>query len=100
VYVAVFFRPGARVADRDEHAAAHEAFVTSLIERNLVLLGGDFAPPVADLDAAYILRCDSVERAVEIAAEDPVFAEGVYEPLAAEWDLVGINLHAIDPGLT
>jgi uncharacterized protein YciI len=100
VYVAVFFRPGPRVAEREQHAAAHEAFVTSLIERNLVLLGGDFVPPVANLDAAYVLHCESIERALEIAAEDPIFSAGVYEPQAARWELIGINLDAIEPSLT
>jgi uncharacterized protein YciI len=100
VYVAVFFRPGPGFADREEHAAAHTAFVTSLIERNLVLLGGDFVPPISDMRAAYVLRCRSVTQALEIASEDPIFSTGVYEPEAVEWDLVGINLDAIDAELT
>ena len=100
MYVAVFFRAGPRLRDRQLHAAEHEEFVTALIENNQVLLGGDFVPPVSDLQAAYVLRCESVAAAVELAARDPIFSSGVYEPHAVEWDLVGINLEAIDPELT
>jgi uncharacterized protein YciI len=100
VYVLVFFRAGSRLHDRRQHAAEHEEFVTMLIEHNHVLLGGDFVPPVSDLHAAYVLRCASVAAALEIAARDPIFSSGAYEPHAVEWDLVGINLEAIEPELT
>jgi uncharacterized protein YciI len=100
VYVLVLFRAGSRLRDREQHAGEHEGFVTTLIEHNHVLLGGDFVPPVSDLHAAYVLRCASVTAALEIAARDPLFASRVYEPHAVEWDLVGINLEAIEPELT
>jgi hypothetical protein len=35
-----------------------------------------------------------------LVAEDPYFASGVFEPVAVEWKLVGIDLAAIDFDLT
>ena len=45
-YVLVLLRPGVNADDEPLHAEAHERFIDSLIERNLVLLGGQ-----APLDA-------------------------------------------------
>ena len=95
-YVLVLFRAGARIADADRHARAHEDFVASLIRRNLVLLGGAFSEPLTDLHAGYLLRCASVEEARALVREDAFFAQDVFEPLAVEWRLLGINTDAVD----
>ena len=95
-YALVLFRAGERVADAPKHAAAHADFVTSLVRRNLVLLGGDFSEPVGDVHAAYVLRCSSVDEARALVRDDPVFANDVFEPVAVEWLLVGINPDAVD----
>jgi uncharacterized protein YciI len=91
---------GAHVAALEQHLAAHEAFVDSLIERHLVLLGGGLADPVSDLHAAYVLRAPSLAAARALAADDPYFAHAVFEPVAVEWKLVGVDLGAVDSDLT
>ena len=85
-YVLVILRRGGSADDERLHAEAHERFIDSLIERNLVLLGGGFAEALDDADGAYLLRCGSLEEAREIADTDPY----------VEWELVGINPDAID----
>jgi uncharacterized protein YciI len=95
-YVLVILREGERMEQEPAFAAEHEQFIDSLIARNVVLLGGPFAAPVGDADAAYLLRCGSVEEAQAIAAEDPYVRGEVARPECVEWDLVGINPDAID----
>ena len=96
-YVLVVLREGEQVKQEHAFAAEHEQFIDSLIERNLVLLGGAFATPVGDADAAYLLRCGSIEEARAIVAEDPYVRGQVASPECVEWELVGINPDAIDP---
>ena len=97
-YVLVLFREGPNLGRREKHAEAHADFVTSLIRRNLVLLGGDFRERVDGAQAAYLVRCGSFAEAQELVADDPYFSEGVFRPALVEWDLVGINPDAIDAG--
>jgi hypothetical protein len=99
-YVLVTLRPKGEVGQRDTDQAAHERFIDSLIERHLVLLGGDFARPVGGIDAAYLLRCAGLGEARALASEDPLVRGGVFEAEAVEWYLVGIDPEAIDPDLT
>jgi hypothetical protein len=61
-----------------------------------VLLGGGFAKAVDDADGAYLLRCDSLEEAREVAAADPYAVHDVFRPECVVWELVGINPDAID----
>jgi uncharacterized protein YciI len=96
-YVLVILRGGDEADDEHLHAAAHEEFISSLIKRNLVLLGGAFAAPSDDIHAAYLLRCGSIEEARAIAAEDPFVTNDVVRPECVEWELVGVNPDAIDP---
>jgi uncharacterized protein YciI len=98
VYVLVVLRAGERVTDEPLHAVAHERFIDSLIERNLVLLGGGFAEPIDDSVAAYVLRCATVDEARGLVETDPYVANGVVQPELARWELVGINPAAIDAG--
>ena len=95
-YVLVILRAGGNADDAQAHATAHERFIDSLLERNLVLLGGGFAEPVGDADAAYLLRCSGVEEARRIAAADPYIAHDVVHAECIVWELVGINPEAID----
>jgi putative methionine-R-sulfoxide reductase with GAF domain len=53
---------------------------------------------VDDLEAAYVLRCDTVDEARKVIADDPYFAHEVVVPVVVEWQLVGINPAAIDAG--
>jgi uncharacterized protein YciI len=95
-YVLVILRRGGSAEDERLHAEAHERFIDSLIERNLVLLGGGFAESIDDADAAYLLRCSGVEEARQIAATDPYAVHDVVRPEPVIWELVGINPDAID----
>ena len=98
-YVLVTLRAGGSAGSEQEHAVAHERFIGSLIQRNLVLLGGDFADPSGDMRAAYLLRCDDVAEAERITSEDPFVAHDVLRPEFVAWKLVGINPEAIDPAM-
>ena len=100
MYVLILFREGPRFGEIGLDEEAHEAFVTTLIKRNLVLLGGDFGEAIDRVHAAYVLRCASIDEALGVAAEDPAFVNGVFEPHAVEWDLVGVNTDAIDETVT
>jgi uncharacterized protein YciI len=95
-YVLVILRGGANAEGEQAHAPAHERFINSLIERNLVLLGGAFARAIDDVYAAYVLRCSGVEEARAIAAEDPFVVHEVVRPECVDWKLVGINPDAIE----
>jgi len=95
-YVLVILRRGGNADDEPLHAEAHERFIDSLIERNLVLLGGGFAEAVGDADGAYVLRCDSLQEARELVATDPYVSNDVARAEPVVWELVGINPDAID----
>jgi uncharacterized protein YciI len=99
MYALVLFRRG-RTPETDEITRAHEAFITGLIRRQRILLGGPLATAAGPFSAAYLLRCDSLEEASEIANADPYFREGVYRPEIVRWDLVGVDPEAIDPELS
>ena len=77
MYVLVILKDGRNAEAKPLHAAAHETFISSLIKRNVVLLGGAFADAVDDAFAAYLLRCDDVDEARRIAAEDPLAVNDV-----------------------
>jgi uncharacterized protein YciI len=98
VYVLVLMNevPGAAAGLPED---AHEGYIDSLIARNLVLLGGSFAGRVGDATAAYVLHCDSMSAAREIAADDPLAMAGAVKLEFVEWQLVGIDPAAIEPSL-
>ena len=96
MYVLVILKDGRNADAEPLHSAAHETFISSLIKRNAILLGGAFADAVDDAFAAYLLRCDDVEEAQRIAAEDPFAVNDVVRPLCVAWELVGVNPDAID----
>jgi hypothetical protein len=96
VYVLVILKEGSNVGAEQLYAAAHERSISSLIKRSAVLLGGAFAETFDDAYAAYILRCEGVEEAKRIAAEDPFAINDVTRPECVEWRLVGINPDVIE----
>ncbi|MGY1803818.1 hypothetical protein ACI78T_11110 [Blastococcus sp. SYSU D00922] len=75
----------------------HEPFVDSLIDRRLVLLGGELG--AGGHAAAYVLRCDSLDVARAVVATDPLVASGTVTASVAPWDLVGIDPDLVDPAL-
>jgi uncharacterized protein len=98
-YFLVALADGPNAGEEQKHADAHVAFIDSLIERGLVFLGGDFSEPGGGIGAAYLLRCESLEEARSVAAEDPLAKHGVCRQEIAEWHLVGIDPNLIDPDL-
>jgi uncharacterized protein YciI len=76
-YVLVILSRGARDREDPSYAAAHTAFIEGLIKQNRILLGGAFAKRAGDVEAAYILRADSVDEARTIAEADPFVAADV-----------------------
>ena len=99
-YYLVLLRPGAEHARAAELLDCHVAFVDSMIGADVVLLGGDFGAAVAEAEAAYLLHTGSLDEAERWAARDPFVQGAVYESSVVAWELVGINLRAVDPALT
>jgi uncharacterized protein YciI len=97
VYVLVTLLEGPKFGEVD---VDHEPFIDSLIAEHLVLLGGDLVDSERGVRAAYILRCDDLAAAKAIVATDPLVTSGVMRARLAEWRLVGIDLRAVDAGLT
>ena len=79
----------------------HERFVHSLVDRNVILLGGPLdGEPVGGVSAAYVLRCSDIDEARAVVATDPLVVAGAAMATVTRWDLVGINVDAIDDELT
>jgi uncharacterized protein YciI len=97
VYVLVTLMEGPKFGEVD---VDHEPFIDTLAAERLVLLGGDLVDAEEGVRAAYVLRCDDLAAAETIVATDPLVTSGVMRPLLAEWQLVGINLGAVDERLT
>jgi uncharacterized protein YciI len=97
VYVLVTLLEGPQFGEVD---VDHEPFIDSLIAQHLVLLGGDLVDSEEGIRAAYVLRCDDLAAAEAIVAADPLVTSGVMRPRLAEWQLVGIDLEAVDDQLT
>jgi hypothetical protein len=97
VYVLVTLREGPRFGEVD---ADHEPFIDSLIEDHLVLLGGDLVGAEHGLQAAYVLHCDDLAAAEAIVVRDPLVASGEMHAELVEWQLVGIDVDAVEADLT
>jgi uncharacterized protein YciI len=96
VYVLVVLQDGSNADAEALHATAHEEFISALIKRNAVLLGGALADVVDKAHSAYVLRCKHMAEAERLAAEDPFAVNDVVRPKCVEWQLVGVNPDAID----
>jgi uncharacterized protein YciI len=83
-----------------ERMPDHEPFIDSLIESHRVLLGGRLKQS-SDTDqlAAYVLRCETLLDAERLVATDPLVTHGVAKPLITGWDLVALDLRAVESGL-
>ena len=77
----------------------HEPFIDSLVERNLVVLGGELEPPASEATVAYVLSCSSELEASVLTASDPLVSTGCMRAEVVEWQLVGFNPDAVDPKL-
>lgn len=76
----------------------HVRFIDGLISQNRVVLGGDWKPPIAGFEAAYLLSCASLDEAREIAASDPLVRGRSMRFEVVEWELVGVDPDAVDRG--
>jgi uncharacterized protein YciI len=97
VYVLVTLLEGPKFGEVD---VDHEPFIDSLAAEHLVLLGGDLVEAEQGVRAAYVLHCDDLAAAEAIVTTDPLVTSGVMRPRLAEWQLVGIDLGAVDEHLT
>ena len=97
VYVLVTLLEGPKHGEVD---VDHEPFIDSLTAEHLVLLGGDLVDAEQGVRAAYVLRCDDLAAAEAIVATDPLVTSSVMRPRVVEWQLVGIDLGAVDQHLT
>jgi uncharacterized protein YciI len=96
MYVFVLLQPGENEDPERLLGPAHVEFIDSLIERNAVLLGGDFSGLVENAHAAYLLRCGDLDEAERIVAADPFVINDLARPKLVEWQLVAVNPDAVD----
>jgi uncharacterized protein YciI len=95
VHVLVLLAPGAG-RHGDEVQADHERFIDELIAEKQIVLGGDWKPPVAGYEAAYLLNCTTLEEAREIASSDPFVRGEALRFDVVEWELVAVDPDAVD----
>lgn len=98
-YFLVLLHPGPNWYTAEPPWGEHVAFIDTLTELDVVLLGGDFDDPVAGAEAAYLLHTSTRQEAVAWANKDPLVLHRYHVPEIVDWRLVGINLGAIDPVL-
>ncbi len=98
-YFLVLLHPGRDRDPAEPPWSAHVAFIDTLIELDVVLLGGDLGRPVAGAEGAYLLHTSTRQEAESWAQKDPLVLHRHYVPQIVEWHLVGINLGAVDPVL-
>jgi uncharacterized protein YciI len=83
-------------ASGEELNGDHERFIDGLIAEKRIVLGGDWKPPVAGFEAAYLLSCATLDDARQIAASDPLVSGGAMRFEVVEWQLVGVDPDAVD----
>ena len=83
-------------ASGNELQADHERFIDGLIAQKRIVLGGDWKPPVAGFEAAYLISCGSLDEARQIAASDPFVSSEAMRFDVVEWELVGVDPDAVD----
>ena len=76
--------------------AEHERFIDDLVEQNKVVLGGELKSTSIQYMGAYVVPCASLDEAREIAESDPLVRHNAIRCDVIEWELVGINVNAID----
>jgi uncharacterized protein YciI len=99
MYVLVMLSPAGRDKEPAEMTERHVKFITKLIGRNKILLGGGLEDSARPRRAAYLLNVTSLEEGRSLALEDPFVREGAYSATVVEWKLVGINPDSIDQAL-
>lgn len=98
-YYLVLLHPAPSRDEAEPPWSAHVAFIDTMTELDVVLLGGEFARPVAGAEAAYLLHTATRQEAEAWAHKDPLVLHRYYVPEVVEWHLVGVAPGAIDPVL-
>jgi uncharacterized protein YciI len=88
--------PGLGQDRADELEQAHERFIDELDGAGRIVLGGSWKPPAGGFDAAYLVSCETLEEAREVALSDPLARAGAITCQVVEWELVGVNADAVD----
>ena len=88
--------PSSTTPATPELQAEHERFIDGLDKDNKVLTGGGLKPATGQFEGAYVVRCASLDEAREIAASDPLVRTSAIRCEVTEWELIGINVNAID----
>ena len=96
MHVLVLLAPVANHAAGEQLQPDHERFIDGLIAQKRIVLGGDWKPPVAGFDAAYLLSCATLDEARQIAAKDPFVRGDAMRFEVVEWQLVGVDPDAVD----
>jgi uncharacterized protein YciI len=96
VHALVLLAPRPSHASSEDLQAGHEGFIDGLIAENRIVLGGDWKPPIAGFDAAYLLSCATLHEARQIAAKDPFVRGDAMRFEVVEWELVGVDPDAVD----
>jgi hypothetical protein len=96
MHVLVLVAPSGTTATNSELEARHERFIDDLDEANKVVLGGAWKPAVDGFEGAYLLSCESLQEARDIAQSDPLSSANASGCKLVEWELVGVNPNAVD----
>jgi uncharacterized protein YciI len=96
MHVLVLLDPSDSTAANSELEARHERFIDDLDQANKVVLGGAWKPPVDGFEGAYLLSCESLQEARDIADSDPLVSANAFGCNVVEWELVGVNPKAVD----
>ncbi len=98
MYVLVMLNPEGQQKETAEMTERHVRFITELIRRNKILLGGGLEDSANSRRAAYVLKVASLDEGRSLASADPLVCES-YAASVVEWKLVGINPDSIDQAL-
>jgi uncharacterized protein YciI len=99
MYLLVMLSPARREKEPAEMTQRHVKFITELIRRNRILLGGGLEDSAKPRRAAYLLNVSSLKEGRSLVLADPFVQEGAYSATVVEWKLVGINPDSIDQAL-
>ena len=98
MHALVLMAPSGTAPADDGLQADHERFIDKLDRANRVVMGGSLEPRTDWLEGAYVLSCQSLPEARDIAESDPLVRAGAIRCEVIEWVLVGLNPDAVDRG--
>jgi uncharacterized protein YciI len=96
MHALILMSPSGKSSADAEVQAEHEQFIGELDQANKVVLGGSWSPSAGTFEGGYVLTCESLEEAREIALSDPLVRADAIQCDVVEWELVGVNQDAVD----